>query len=148
MAPAIYVDRDGNLIEVAAGAIIPDGATLRVPMTFMDRAALAALHKAYPEGGAPLHDGLGHPAGFKPGYAYGGNVPFAHHQRASDARQAYVDGLRDAWKQPPAKVTPALPSNSKFPAPGPSKSSDGDDGHRAWQTYVNNLSNAWKHPGG
>jgi hypothetical protein len=138
MAHGIIIDRDGN--PVADHDIVPDGATLRVPMSFMDRAALAALHKAYPDGGAPLHDGMGNPAGFKPGFAYRGHVPFAHHERAGHARQAYLDALTQAWKNPPAEIKPPAPK----PSPPPPQRAG--DGHRVWQNYVANLSTAWKNP--
>jgi hypothetical protein len=98
-------------------------------------AVLAAL--GFTDSGAPLHDGMGGAAGFKPGFAFGGPVPVAHVQQANKARAAYLDALTSAWKNPPAEVKP--------PAPKPAPARDGDD-HRVWQNYVNNLSTAWKHP--
>jgi hypothetical protein len=141
---AIIFDRDGQPIEVDDD-IIPDGATLRVPMPFMDSAVSAALHAAFGDAAfdsaKPLHDGMGNPAGYKPGFAYGG--PVADHARAHTARQAYVDAVTSAWRDPPPlQVPPSGHSNALKPAPKPPQR----DGHRAWQAYVARTANAWKHP--
>jgi hypothetical protein len=132
---AIIFDRDGLPIEVDDD-IIPDGATLRVPMPFLDGGVSAALQQAFGDsaGGPshpPLHDGMGGPAGFRPGFAFAGPVP-----RATSARQAYIDALTSAWRNPP-EVKPLTVSDLRKPPPAGA-------GESAWKNYVANLSQAWK----
>jgi hypothetical protein len=138
MDRAIIYDRHGNPIEVDDD-VIRDGCVLRVPVPFLDAAVSAALHQAFGDsafaaGPAPLHDGMGHAAGYEPGFAFAGPVP-----RTTSARQAYIDALSRAWRHPP-EVKPVTVSDLRKEPPKP------DHDHRVWKTYVNNLSTAWKNP--
>lgn len=76
--------------------VLKPGQTLRVPLRFVDSATRAqwnALHSTPIMCDVQqLHDGMGNPAGFKRGFAFGGD------RSASEAaREARIAEMRDAW---------------------------------------------------
>ena len=78
--------------------VLKPGQTLRVPLRFVDSATRAqwdALHsRPIMFGAQQLHDGMGNPAGFKRGFAFGGD------RSASEAaREARIAEMRDAWRK-------------------------------------------------
>jgi hypothetical protein len=94
----LIVDKYGNQREYDGG-ILPDGFSVKVPMTFMD-SAQRAVAKRFTR---TLHDGRGNAVGHRPGFIYGTD--------SDDARaRAYADANREAenaWKTPPVTPPPA-----------------------------------------
>jgi hypothetical protein len=86
-----------------------DGEVFHVPMTFMDaaqRQTQAILARENGDGtdedaGMTVHDGLGNPAGYKPGFAFAADDEDAR-DAAVATRQACIDRMSSAWKKPPA----------------------------------------------
>ena len=77
--------------------VLKPGQTLRVPLRFVDSATRAqwnALHSRPIMCDAQhFHDGMGNPAGYKRGFAFGGD------RSASEAaREARIAEMRDAWR--------------------------------------------------
>ena len=148
-AQAIVVDRFGNPID--DDEIVPDGGTLRVKLMLMDhllpevRQALArspALRKAFGlQDSSVVHDGMGNVGGHKPGYAFGGGVMVGEVMRATRARDEYVKGLTDAWRN--AGPTHTAPTDKRDTKPTP-KPAPQLTGQQAWEQYVDKLSNAWR----
>ena len=150
-AQAIVVDRYCNPID--DDEIVPDGGTLRVKLMLMDhllpevRQALAMspeLRKAFGlQDSSVVHDGMGNIGGHKPGYAFGGGVMVGEALRAVRARDAYVENMTNAWRNPsPALAAPTGKADSKpQPAPKPETKLTGE---QAWGQYVDKLSNAWR----
>ena len=93
MTKAIIVNRNDDVDD--DDPVLRPGETLRVPMPFMDSAVSATIVRVFGDAADSkvLHDGQGGPAGFRPGYAFGGSVPFAHHQRA-DGPVSAIDSER------------------------------------------------------
>jgi hypothetical protein len=133
-------DRDGNPLEDAD--IVPDGGTLRVPVSFLDsNDSLAARLRALspqarnalglPPHPYPVHDGMGGPGGFRAGYSFlSGELGAAGERAKAEAYAAFKDRLSNAWRQP-AKVA---------------AHHDGDyrDRESAYAAYKQRLSNAWR----
>ena len=154
MAKALIIGRDGRIIE--DDDIVPDGATLKVPMSFMDGAMDSAVLAALRAAGfgdnhntPSLHDGQGNSAGFKPGYCFGDAVgPGGKYYRTAgeQARQAYLLALTNAWQlMPPPKRKRALVDDIPVPPKPAVPQPPQRDGHSsAWHGYVANLSNAWR----
>jgi hypothetical protein len=156
MAKTLIIGRDGSILE--DDDVIPDGATLKVPLSFadgtMDSAILAALRSAgFATNTTSLHDGQGNSAGFKPGYCFGDAIGPGgkYYQTAGErARQAYLLSLTNAWQlMPPPKRKRSLVDDDgrAKPAPKLTPQPPQRDGHSAaWHNYVNNLPNAWRNP--
>ena len=145
MGNTIIIDRNGNPID--DDDIVPDGGSIRAPMPFMDSAVTAAMRSAFGDNaragnGNVLHDGQGGPAGFRPGYAFGGMTLVALQRRADHARSVYLDRVSNAWRNPPSLAPEPLP-------PKPAAQRDGKDpgtrdGQSAYRAYVNRIAGAWK----
>ena len=103
MARYEITSADGRkrIVDGDSGEILPDGATLRVPMMFRD-AALTPVQKAIADA-ATHFDAAG--GGGRPGFA------FDYAAAARVKEQAYQDAKRemsDAWRTPPvAQSAPA-----------------------------------------
>ena len=121
MLGATIIDRHGRTIEDED--IVPDGGRVRVALPFMDHLP-PEVRRAFGLCDARVHDGMGHPAGHKPGYIFGGD-----RSSYSNAREHYIRELQDAWRPKPAdanerSVTDAI----------------GD----AYTEYRQRMANAWR----
>src|SRR5262245_16133302 len=105
MPAGTIIDRYGRTIEDEN--IVPDGGRIRVPMPFMDHLP-PEVRRAFGLCDASVHDGMGHPAGHKPGYVFG-----ADRSCYLDAREQYIRELRDAWRP---KAAAASSNNERSPS--------------------------------
>jgi hypothetical protein len=120
------VDDDDDAFDEAG--VLKDGRSLRVPLSFMD-----AYHRAEFNDVA-VHDGLGNPAGHRPGFVYETTLARpAHH-----ARDAYVKWLGEAWRQPRGDAASHASTTDAAP---PAASLSKEDAYREYCEY---LSNAWR----
>jgi hypothetical protein len=109
--------------------ILRDGERFRVPLEAMDgvqRAVAGAQHA--------LHDGMGNPAGYKPGYVFSDDQDAL--ARSEEAYCAYNERVTAAWRQekPSPQDKPSAPETT------------GDALADARAQYVNRLTNAWRRP--
>ena len=107
--------------------VLKPGQTLRVPVRFVDSATRAqwdALHsRPIMFGAQKLHDGMGNPAGYKRGFAFGGD------RSASEAaREARIAEMRDAWRKDEQR---SLPEEQRTAAD-------------AYEQKCKRLANAWR----
>jgi hypothetical protein len=88
--------------------VVPPGGFVRVELPWMDgmaRRAAQAFAALDGDGGLPrIHDGMGNPAGFRPGYAFVDRTP-ADQGMYEDMRVKFAARLSEAWRRPqPAPV--------------------------------------------
>jgi hypothetical protein len=93
----LIVDKYGNQREYDGG-ILPDGFSVKVPMTFMD-SAQRAVAKRFKR----LHDARGNAVGHRPGFIYGDSDNDAKAQALADANRE----AENAWRTPPITPPPA-----------------------------------------
>jgi hypothetical protein len=115
-----------------------------------------ATQRAVATEGLRLHDGMGNPAGHKPGYVFVGNSEQRQRdayddarRAAQDARNEYIRTSTDAWRRTP-------PTNDAFEPDAAEELRrhhlrEPDDNsqarrERAYRDYVSQLSNAWRNP--
>jgi hypothetical protein len=120
-------DDDDDYEAFDDGGVLKDGRSIRVPISFMD-----AYHRAQLKDVA-VHDGLGNPAGHRPGFVY----ETTGARPADDARNAYVKWLGEAWCQP---TRDAASHAGTTVVARPTASSKED----AYREYCEYLSNAWR----
>ena len=125
MLGATIIDRHGRTIEDED--IVPDGGRVRVALPFMDHLP-PEVRRALGLCDASVHDGMGHPAGHKPGYIFGGD-----RSSYSNAREHYIRELQDAWR---SKRIEASSTNER--------STSGDAKVDAYTEYRQRISNAWR----
>jgi hypothetical protein len=149
--PQSYVvDRYGRRLDPGDN-IVPDGATVRVPMPFMDSLSARTSRAFMRDGGySPLVlDLMGNPAGNRPGYAIPADAyedyepPEYDTEDASDdpreqARQDYIRRMSEAWK------TEAYAKQHRLSPGGLPRSTGSMDPETAYQQYKDRLSNAWR----
>jgi hypothetical protein len=105
---------------------------ISVPAIFMDhlsaemRRALALADEA----GDGVLDGMGNPAGHRPGFCYGSA---GLRDQAVKARDNYLRNLGEAWKHPEREQAQQPRSRA-------------NDGAAAHARYVQRISNAWRQP--
>ena len=119
-------DRYGRIVE--DDDVVPDGGFVRVPMPFMDHLP-PEVRRAFGLCDASVHDGMGHPAGHKPGYAFGGD-----RSCYLDAREHYIRELQDAWRSKPPDAS----------STGNDRRTTGDATVDAHTEYQRRLTNAWR----
>jgi hypothetical protein len=81
---------DELLREIDEERVVPSGMGIRVPLMHMDHRTV---------GSGVLHDGMGNPAGFKPGFAFATTTPLQDGQR-EDMLQRCKEMLSEAWRNP------------------------------------------------
>jgi hypothetical protein len=155
------IDRHGRRID---GDVVPDGATVRVPVNFAD-ALSSRTRRAFADAdNRPLLlDLAGQPAGFRPGYAFAARDYRAPPQMdaypppvGETARQRYLLRLGEAWKamnlRPPLRDVPrAQRISSQQGRAGadaaPDRSTDAaceEIREAAHQSYADRIANAWR----
>jgi hypothetical protein len=124
MPKSVIVDRFGNILEDAT--IVPPGGRIVVDCRFMDSLS-DQTRRAFGLGDQAVRDCQGFLVGHRPSFAAAAAADYK-------ARDAYVQRVRDAWKNPSTEQpTPASP-------PGP-RTQNADTAYRA---YVDRISNAWR----
>jgi hypothetical protein len=103
-----------------------------VPMRFMDGLS-EQTRRALGLQDSFVHDGMGHPAGYRPGFCFAA-VSDELTDRAMRARDRYIRNLADAWKNPLSERT------TKQSSPR----SSNDEAEQAYRAYVDRLTNAWR----
>jgi hypothetical protein len=128
--------------------VVRDGKTFRVPFTraFMDglnenqRNALIEAHVREHGVGSGTHDGMGGPAGSRPGYVFSGDAepPQDGADAVEAARQEMIDDVSNAWRGKPREKKD---DDNKQP----SSLADAERmREEAYQAYVNDMRSAWQ----
>jgi hypothetical protein len=146
MPTAVIYDRYGNVVE--DDDIVPDGGTVRVAIPFMDALSAATRRVFRDDALPPTYDGMGNPAGRRPGFVFG---PPGLTADAAAAYAAFKAWLSDAWRSPSAH--PGVERDN-----GEDNNDRGDDGTRgtggegrathyaaaAYADYCTRIANAWR----
>jgi hypothetical protein len=148
--PSVENDDDDNFETIIGhdgkpAQILRNGGRVRVKMMASD----AARFRPAVADAQALHDGHGRPVGFKPGFVVS-NASQAIRDRAY--RESIVD-LTTAWQRPSADAAPGA-------EPAPISAAEAvrtdlttlmarlNDARRsAYESYVHELTNAWRRPG-
>jgi hypothetical protein len=125
MPKAIIIDAHGHVIEDAD--VVPPGGRISVAPLFMDHLP-PEVRRAFGLSDLSLHDGMGHPAGHKPGFIFGGD-----RSCYLNAREQYIHELQDAWR---SKRIEASSTNER--------STSGDAKVDAYTEYRQRMANAWR----
>jgi hypothetical protein len=116
MQTTTVIDKDGQRRALRDGDILEDGERLVVGLNMLDQASL------------DLHDGMGHPAGFKPGYVFAqGSSRQVSDAALASARAEYEARLTGAWRDGRTNPLP-LADDSKDP----------------YAAYEQRVTNAWR----
>jgi hypothetical protein len=120
--------------------VIPDGGSVGVPLMLCD-------HRPGATDGLCLHDGMGNPAGHKPGYVLGSNAE--QRKGAAEAYHERTAQLQNAWRSPAeaAKRNEAQLEAWRRPGASPGLRQDAaTDRAAAYAGYVQRIQNAWRTP--
>jgi hypothetical protein len=121
MPASQVIDRYGRPIEDTD--IVPDGGRVSVPCLFMD-ALSEQTRRALGRSALGLHDGMGHPAGHKPGFVFG-----TDRSCYLNAREQHIRELQDAWRPKPTDAAGSSVTDAEVDA---------------YTEYKQHITNAWR----
>lgn len=128
-----YLDDDDD-------TVVPDGGVVRVPLYLTDSM------QGVPAG-LRFHDGMGHPAGHKRGYVFGGNAE--QRQRVAAAYDERTTRLQHAWRISAVAAERNEMQLEAWRKPGarPGLRQDASlDRAAAYSEYLSRIENRWRTP--